>query len=79
MTKFDELMDIIARKKNKDNPSQKSDQDENLEVAGSEGSKSPLLECGTDETDPGLLDQLHRSYKTKPNDGSGSASWDDSN
>lgn len=78
MTKFEELTDIISRKKNKDNHSSAVDVDNKgeLEVAGSEGSKTPLLSCGDDETDPGLLDQLHRSAKTKPNDGSGAASWD---
>lgn len=78
MTKFEELMDIISRKKNKDkdDPGQIFTEGDSLEVAGSEGSKSPLLECGTDETDPGLLDQLHISAKTKPTDGTGAASWD---
>jgi len=77
MTKFEELMDIISRKKNKDSKFENVDKEEELlQVAGSEGSKTPLLECGTDETDPGLLDQLHISAKTKPNDGTGAASWD---
>ena len=77
MTKFEELMDIISRKKNKDSKFENVDKEEELlEVADSEGSKTPLLECGTDETDPGLLDQLHISAKTKPNDGTGAASWD---
>ena len=74
MTKFEDLLEAISRKKNKASAVDVDNKGE-LEVAGSEGSKSPLLECGTDETDPGLLDQLHRSAKTKPNDGSGS-SWD---
>jgi trehalose-6-phosphatase len=81
MTKFEELQDIIARNKNKGKAKDKnyeldSDDDNELEVAGSEGTKQPLISCGDDETDPDLLDQLHRSYKTKPNNGSNSAPWD---
>ena len=76
MTKFDELMDIISRKKNTDSQISDDRTKEKLEVAGSESSKTPLISCGDDQTDPGLLDQLHRSIKTKPNDGSGASSWD---
>lgn len=76
MTKFEELMDIISRKKNTDRQNSDDRLKEDIQVAGSEGSKTPILECGDDDMDPGLLDQLHRSAKTKPNDGSGSSSWD---
>lgn len=77
MTKFEELQEIIARKKNKGNVADPLHQDEDeLEVAGSEVTKQPLLSCGDDETDPDLLDQLHFKAKYRPNDGSGSASWD---
>jgi hypothetical protein len=76
MTKFEELMDIIARKKNENKNDNSELEADALEVAGGEGTKHPLLSCGDDETDPGLLDQLHRSAKTKPNEGSGSALWD---
>jgi hypothetical protein len=77
MTKFEELMDIINRKKGiSKTPLSDSNDSHELEVAGSEGSKSPLLECGDDDMDPGLLDQLDRSAKTKPNDGTGAARWD---
>lgn len=81
MTKFEELMDIISKKKNKDkekNSKINSPEVDILEVAGSESSKKPLVSFGDDETDPDLLDQLHRSIKTKPNDGSGASSWSDS-
>jgi len=81
MTKFEELTDIISKKKNKAANYSKvrtsdDDNNEELEVAGSESSKTPLLSYANDETDPDLLDQLHRSIKTKPNDGSGASSWD---
>lgn len=81
MTKFDELVDIITRnknknKKNKDDVSDRAHQDQELEVAGSEGSKNPIITFGDSETDPDLLDQLHRSPKLKPNDGSNATSWD---
>ena len=76
MTKFDELVDIIARKKNSAGSTNGASTKEEIQVAGSEGSKTPILECGDDDMDPGLLDQLHRSGKTKTNDGSGAASWD---
>ena len=81
MTKFEELTDIISKKKNKAANYSKvrtsdDDNNEELEVAGSESSKTPLLSYANDETDPDLLDQLHRSIKTKPNDGSGAFSWD---
>ena len=77
MTKFEELMDIINRKRRPDNMELSDSNDsQELEVAGSESSKTPLISCGDDQTDPDLLDQLHRSIKTEPNDGSGSSSWD---
>lgn len=80
MTKFEELQEIITRNKNKGKGKGKIEQQDNddneLEVAGSEGTKQPLISCGDDETDPDLLDQLHRSFKTKPNNGSNSAPWD---
>jgi len=81
MTKFDELVDIITRnknrsKKNKDDVSNVIHQDQELEVAGAESSKNPLITFGDSETDPDLLGQLHRSPKTKPNDGFGVESWD---
>ena len=79
MTKFDELMDIISKKKNKGkvaDPLLEDKEEDELEVAGSESSKKPLVSFGDDETDPDLLDQLHRSIKTKPNDEFGASSWD---
>lgn len=82
MTKFEELMDVISRKKNSSLKGSDTrtlnteEENDSLEVAGSESSKRPLISCAGDQTDPDLLDQLHRSIKTKPNDGSGASSWD---
>jgi hypothetical protein len=79
MTKFEELVDIISRKKNNDKKNIEknsiiSDDDLELEVAGSESSKLPLLSCGDDDMDMDLIDQLYRKPKHRPNDGSGAAS-----
>jgi hypothetical protein len=79
MTKFEELVDIISRKKNNDKKNIEknsiiSDDDLELEVAGSESSKMPLLSCGDNDMDMDLIDQLYRKPKHRPNDGSGAAS-----
>lgn len=84
MTKFDELVELITRNKNKNRNKNKdfreksslTEQDDNLEVAGSEGSKNPIITFGDSETDPDLLEQLHRSPKHKPLDGFTADSWD---
>jgi hypothetical protein len=76
MTKFEELTDIIARKKNKNENKTELDNDDNLEVAGSESSKTPLISCGDDEMDMDLVDQLYRKPRNVPNRGEGSAAWD---
>lgn len=71
MTKFEELVDIISRKKNNDKKNIEknsiiSDDDLELEVAGSESSKMPLLSCGDDDMDMDLIDQLYRKPKHRP-------------
>lgn len=77
MTKFEELQEIITRNKNKGKNDNNCELDnDSLEVAGSEGTKKPLISCGDDETDPDLLDQLRFKAKYRPNDGSNAASWD---
>jgi len=76
MTKFEGLTDIIARKKNKNENKTELDNDDNLEVAGSESSKTPLLSCGHDDMDMALVDQLYRKPKHKPLEGFGAESWD---
>lgn len=77
MTKFEELTDIITRNKNKGNnkaqlAEEEFDDDQEIEVAGSEKSKAPLVSFATDETDMDLTDQLYHSAKHKPTMGEGS-------
>ena len=63
MTKFEELMDIINRKKGiSKTPLSDSNDSHELEVAGSEGSKSPLLECGDDEIDGSIIEELYKKF-----------------
>jgi hypothetical protein len=66
VSKFEELKDIIARKKNKNDNSESDVDNLEIEVAGSESSNAPLLSCGDDETDMDLIDQLYRIPKHKP-------------
>jgi len=76
MTKFEELSDIISKKKNKGKLEQENNDDNQLEVAWSETIKIPLLSCGDEEIDGNIVDDLYRKGKHRPNDGSGAASWD---
>lgn len=75
MTKFEELMDIISNKKNKGKLEQENNDNNQLEVAGSESTKSPLISFGDDETDMSLTDQLYRS-RHKPLMGERSSLWE---
>ena len=77
MTKFEELQEIISKKMIKNSKLENVNKEEELlEVAGSESSKTPLLSCGDDEIDGSIVDDLYRKSKHRPNDGSGAASWD---
>jgi hypothetical protein len=76
MTKFEELQEIIARKKNKDKNSAVVDKEEELAVAGSESTKKPLISCGDEDMDGSIIDDLYRKGRHRPNDGPGAASWD---
>lgn len=77
MTKFEELMDVISRKKNKAKGKVELEhEDDSLEVTGSESSKTPLLSCGDDDMDMDLIDQLYRKPKHKPLEGQFAESWD---
>lgn len=81
MTKFDELMDIIARKKNKgkgyDNNIPLTDsEEEELEVSGSESTRAPLVATADDELEPDLIDTLYTKSRHVPNRGEGASSWD---
>ncbi len=82
-------MDIITRNKNKDKKSVDSlngsvsralntneDDDIQLEVSGSESTRTPLVAAADDETDPDLIDQLYRSPRNRVPRGEGASAWD---
>lgn len=82
MTKFEDLVDIITRNKNKARGKYKPEsiidnQEEELEVAGSESTKKPLIEFGDDQTDMDLIDQLYFKNKNRPLMGEFAEKWDD--
>jgi len=85
VTKFDELMDLIGRNKNKDKKNaiksnniaeDKEDDDIELEVSGSESTRAPLVAAANEDTDPDIINTLYTKARHKPNDGSGASSWD---
>lgn len=80
MTKFDELMDIITRNKNKSTKKiivdDKQDDDIQLEVSGSESTRAPLVASANEETDPDIINTLYTKARHKPNDGFGASAWD---
>lgn len=76
MTEFEELRDIISRKKNKNSNLDNVYVKEDLEVAGSETSKTPLLSCGDEEIDGSIVDDLYRKSKHKPLEGQFAQKWD---
>jgi hypothetical protein len=80
VTKFDELMDIITRNKNKSTKKiivdDKQDDDIQLEVSGSESTRAPLIASANEETDPDIINTLYIKARHKPNDGLGASAWD---
>lgn len=81
MPKYEELTDAISRKKNSslkgaEKRARVEDEDQDLEVAGTESTKVPLVSFASDETDMDLTDQLYFKAKHRPNDGSGTEGWD---
>ena len=84
MTKFDELMDIITHNKNKDKKARdiafsqddKQDDDIEIEVAGAESSKGPLVATANEEMEPDIIDTLYTKPRHVPNRGEGASSWD---
>jgi hypothetical protein len=77
MTKSEELMDIIVRNKNKGKNSElDKDGDDSLEVAGSEGTKQPLISCGDKEMDGSIIHDLYRKPRHKPLMGEFAEKWD---
>lgn len=78
MTKFEELMDIISRKKNKGKLEKENNDDNHLEVAGTESTttKGPLVATANDELDPDIIDMLYTKPRNVPNRGENASSWD---
>ena len=76
MTKFEELMDIIARKKNRNKGKVAQEDDDSLEVAGSEGTKQPLISCGDEDIDGSIIDDLYRKPRHRPLMGEFAQKWD---
>jgi hypothetical protein len=81
LTRFEELQDIINKNKSKTNKSQKVK--ELLEVSGltesnseGQGQGQPHIEYADNESDGPLVDQLYRSSRHKPLDGSNASYWD---
>ena len=79
MTKFEDLMDIIIRNKNKSAKKivadDKDDNDIQLEVSGSESTRAPLVASANEETDPDIINSLYTEARHKPNDGFGASAW----
>jgi hypothetical protein len=76
MTEFDELSEAITRKRNQTYNSEVDNNDLELEVAGSESSKTPLLSCGDDYIDGSIIDDLYRKPKHRPLMGQFAEKWD---
>jgi hypothetical protein len=75
-------MDIIARKKNNSlkggtNAALNSDnENDELEVSGTETTKKPLVTFGDEETDMDLINQLYFKPRHKPLMGEFAQKWD---
>ena len=82
MTKFEELTDIITHNKNKgtkpiaENNFNTSEEDIELEVSGSESTRTLLVASASEELDPDIIDMLYTKPRHKPNDGFGASPWD---
>jgi hypothetical protein len=83
MTKSDELSDIITCNMNKNKVTQSAEeedqchyQDQDIEVSGSESSKSPLVLFADEPTDMDLIDKLYFKSKYKPLEEQFAESWD---
>ena len=82
MTKSDELADIIIRNMNKNKVTQSAGeadqshyQDRDIEVSGSESTKSPFVLFADEPTDMDLIDKLYFKSKHKPVEGRFAESW----
>jgi hypothetical protein len=78
MTRFEELTDIINKNKSK-SKNKKGNKYHLLEVSGlseSDGQGQPHIEYADDQTDGPIVDQLYRSSRHIPLDGSNAIYWD---
>lgn len=81
MTRFEELCDLITRNKNKGkksttDDSEQDNQSQEIEVAGSESTKKPIISFG-DDNDLDLIEQLHYKERHRPLFGENAERWDD--
>lgn len=82
MTKSDELADIITCNMNKNKVTQSAGedqchyQDQDIEVSGSESTKSPLFLFADEPTDMNLIDKLYFKSKYKSLEAQFAESWD---
>jgi hypothetical protein len=81
MTKFEELVDIISRKKNNDKKNIEknsiiSDDDIEIEVSGTDSTRAPLVASANEELDPDIIDMLYRSNRNRVPRGEGASAWD---
>jgi hypothetical protein len=81
MTKSDELADIITCNMNKNKVTQSAGEEDqshyqDIEVSGSESTKSPLVLFADEPTDMDVIDKLYFKSKHKPLEGQFAESWD---
>lgn len=83
MTKSDELADIITCNMNKNKVTQSAGeedqshyQDQDIDVSGSESTKSPLVLFADEPTDMDLIDKLYFKSKYKSLEEQFAESWD---
>jgi hypothetical protein len=81
MTNFEELVDIISRKKNNEKKNIEknsiiSDDDIEIEVSGTDSTRAPLVASANEELDPDIIDMLYRSNRNRVPRGEGASAWD---
>jgi len=81
MTNFEELVDIISRKKNNEKKNIEknsiiSDDDIEIEVSGTDSTRAPLVASANEELDPDIIDILYRSNRNRVPRGEGASAWD---
>lgn len=79
MTKFEELMELITRNKNKSARKVNDKQDDDdiqLEVSGNESTRGPLVASANEELDPDIIDLLYTKPRNIPNRGENATPWD---